>query len=314
MEFFKHNTRIDFMGKKSYAAVFSILLFVGSVWALVANGLHWGLDFTGGMQIAISYQQPANITQIRQALDKQGLNHAEVKSYGTATDVLISVGLPKGAANKELVDGTLQQKVSAQIKTALPDAKLQRIDFVGPQLGRELANKGALALVVAMLGTMIYILLRFEYRFAVSSTVALIHDPFLILGIFALFHVEFDVNALGALLAVIGYSLNDTIVVFDRVRENFKKMRKATPTEVVNAAVNQTLSRTIMTSGLTLTVVVVLYFFGGEMIHSFSLAMIIGIVIGTYSSIYVAGALALAMGLNRNDLLPAAKAELDTRP
>ena len=197
---------------------------------------------------------------------------------------------------------------------ALPGAIKQRVDFVGPQVGAELATKGALAIIVALLATMIYIAFRFEFRLAVSSAVALIHDPVLILGVFAIFHVEFDLKALAGLLAVIGYSLNDTIVVFDRVRENFIKIRRSTPLEIMNVSINQTLSRTIMTSLLTLFVVVALFLYGGETIRGFSLALIIGIVVGTYSSIYVAGALAVVMGLDRKDFMPTARKELDDRP
>ncbi len=312
MEFFNPNMNVDFMALRKWTTLFSTLLFIASIAALVVNGLHFGLDFTGGIQIEVTYKNPANIKQIRQQLKDANIHEAVVQTYGRSNDILISLGLPKNMKNEKI--DQKQDEIRDKIQDILPNATVQRIDFVGPQLGKELATNGALALVIAMIGTMIYILLRFEYRFAVSSTIALIHDPMLILGIFALFHVEFDVNALGALLAVIGYSLNDTIVVFDRVRENFRKVRKGTPAEVMNLSINQTMSRTIMTSSLTLVVVVVLYFFGGQMIHSFSLAMIIGIVIGTYSSIYVAGALALAMGLNKQDLMPTPKAELDDRP
>ena len=311
MEFFKANTKIDFMQARKWAALFSIILCLGSIVALCVNGLHWGLDFTGGLQLEVTYKQPANMRQIRTSLIKNGFREATVQLYGSRQDVLITMALPE---KKGVAQDKRQGQVQRKVMGLLPGAHLQRVDFIGPQLGKELATKGALALVVALIGTMIYILLRFEYRFAVSSAVALLHDPILILGIFALFRIEFDVNTLAALLAVIGYSLNDTIVVFDRVRENFRKMRKGTPADVVNASINQTLSRTIMTSVLTFVVVVVLYFYGGQMIHNFSLAMIIGIVIGTYSSIYVAGALALAMGLNKQDLMPTPRAELDDRP
>ena len=196
----------------------------------------------------------------------------------------------------------------------MPGGIKQRVDFVGPQVGAELATKGALAILVSLLATMIYIAMRFEYRLAVSSAVALIHDPVLILGVFALFSIEFDLKALAGLLAVIGYSLNDTIVVFDRVRENFVRIRRSTPLEIMNISINQTLSRTIMTSLLTLFVVVALFVYGGETIRSFSLALIIGIVIGTYSSIYVAGALAVVMGLDKKDFMPSQKRELDDKP
>ena len=186
-------------------------------------------------------------------------------------------------------------------------AKIMSVDYTGPDVGKELANRGMLAMLIAVIATMIYIAMRFEMRFAVSSAVALAHDPIIILGIFSLLQIRFDLTALAAILAVIGYSLNDTVVIYDRVRENFRKMRKAPVTEVVNRAVNDTLSRTVMTSGLTLLVVVVLFVWGGPSIHGFALALIIGVVVGTYSSIYVAGALAVILGLDRNALLPQAK-------
>ena len=305
MEFFNPNSAIDFMGARRWTAACSILIFIISIAALIINGLNWGLDFTGGTQIEISYEQPANLQQIRENLYHIGFKEAQVVSYGTSKDVLISL------APRQSLD---QNEIVTKVMEALPGAIKQRVDFVGPQVGAELATKGALAIIVALLATMIYIAFRFEFRLAVSSAVALIHDPVLILGVFAIFHVEFDLKALAGLLAVIGYSLNDTIVVFDRVRENFIKIRRSTPLEIMNISINQTLSRTIMTSLLTLFVVVALFLYGGETIRGFSLALIIGIVVGTYSSIYVAGALAVVMGLDRKDFMPTARKELDDRP
>lgn len=305
MEFFNPNSKVDFMGARRWTALFSILIFVGSIAALAVNGLKWGLDFTGGTQIEVTYPNAADLPAIRESLSKIGFKEAQVVSYGTSKDVLISIAPRADKDQTLLVD---------QVMSVLPGAVKQRVDFVGPQVGQELATKGALAIVVSLLATMIYIAMRFEYRLAISAAVALIHDPVLILGIFALFGIEFDLKALAGLLAVIGYSLNDTIVVFDRVRENFVKIRRSTPMEIMNISINQTLSRTIMTSVLTLFVVVSLFVYGGETIHGFSLALIIGIVIGTYSSIYVAGALAVVMGLDRKDFMPAQRKELDDRP
>lgn len=293
------------MGARKWTALMSGLIFIVSISALIIHGLKWGLDFTGGTQIEVSYQSAADLTSIRDNLYKAGFKEAQVVSYGTSKDVLISIAPRADMEQSELVDKVL---------TALPGATRQRVDFVGPQVGEELATKGALAIIVSLLATMIYIAMRFEYRLAVSSAVALIHDPVLILGVFALFGIEFDLKALAGLLAVIGYSLNDTIVVFDRVRENFIKLRRVTPLEIMNISINQTLSRTIMTSVLTLFVVVALFIYGGETIRGFSLALIIGIVVGTYSSIYVAGALAVAMGLDRKDFLPSQRKENDDRP
>ncbi|WP_028388704.1 protein translocase subunit SecF [Legionella fairfieldensis] len=306
MEFFNPNSNIDFMGVRKWTAILSTFIFVMSIGALLINGLKWGLDFTGGTQIEVAFPQTADLVAIRDNLYNAGFKEAQVVSYGTSKDVLISIAPHADLDQTKLVDRVMQQLPAGAIK--------QRVDIVGPQVGQELATKGALAIIVSLLATMIYIGMRFEYRLAVSSAVALIHDPVLILGIFAMFGIEFDLKALAGLLAVIGYSLNDTIVVFDRVRENFIKIRRASSLEIMNISINQTLSRTIMTSVLTLFVVVALFIYGGETIHGFSLALIIGIVVGTYSSIYVAGALAVVMGLDKKDFLPIQRKELDDRP
>lgn len=305
MEFFKKKTEINFMAQRSLAALLSISLSILSIFSLVHFGLNWGLDFTGGTQLELRFPQAADLPHVRNTLEQAGFKEPIVQSYGTAQDILIKL-----APRKDLN----QQGVSASIQTILPQAKLHRIEYVGPQVGQELATKGALAVIVALLGIMVYIAIRFEYRFAVSAAVALIHDPILILGLFSLLHLEFNLTALAAVLAVIGYSLNDTIVIYDRIRENFRKLRKGTAIEVVNLSINQTLSRTIMTSAMTLIVVLALFFLGGEMIHSFATALIIGIVVGTYSSIYVAGALAVALGLNKHDLMPQQKQDLEQLP
>ena len=304
MELFKQDSRIDFMGARWWTAAISVLFFVGSLLSLSVYGLKWGLDFTGGTQIEVVYEQAADLAGIRSELAKVGFNEAVVQSYGTSKDVLISI-----APRADLDQTHLIQKMM----NALPGAKKMREEYIGAQVGQEMATKGALAVILAMFATMIYIAMRFEYRFAVSAAAALIHDPLLILGIFSFYQIDFDLKALAALLAVIGYSLNDTIVVFDRVRENFVKHRKLTPLETMNLSINQTLSRTIMTSVLTLVVVVSLFVYGGETIHGFALALIIGIVVGTYSSIYVAGTMAIVLGLNRKDLLPRARL-IDERP
>lgn len=305
MEFFRKQTTIDFMGLRKWTALLSAILFLASVISLTTRGLNWGLDFTGGTQVQVSYAQPASIPTIRHSLSQIGFPEAVVQSYGTSKDVLISLA-PHANLN--------QQQLQRQIMQSLPGATLSRIDYIGPQVGQEMATKGVLAILIALLGTMIYIAIRFEYRFAISSTVALIHDPVLILGLFSFFRWEFNLTALAAVLAVIGYSLNDTIVIFDRIRENFRKMRKGTPVEIVNLSINQTLSRTVMTSVTTLVVVLALFIYGGAMIHGFATALIIGIVVGTYSSIYVAGALAVALGLNKNDLMPIPKQAMDELP
>ncbi|MDX2165224.1 MAG: protein translocase subunit SecF [Gammaproteobacteria bacterium] len=305
MEFFKKKTEIDFMGLRKWTALLSIILFSCALLSLFTKGLNWGLDFTGGTQIQISYPQPANLIQVRQQLNQAGFQEAIVQSYGTSKQALISI-----APHANLT----QQQIKSTLTSALTGATIERMEYVGPQVGKEMETKGFLAILVALLGTMIYIAIRFEYRFAIGSAVALIHDPVLILGLFSFFHWEFNLTVLAAVLAVIGYSLNDTIVIFDRIRENFRKIRKGTPIEVVNLSINQTLSRTIMTSATTLVVVLALFIYGGSMIHGFALAMMIGIIVGTYSSIYVAGALSVALGLDREDLLPTPKEVMDDRP
>lgn len=304
MEFFKTQTNIDFMGQRKWAALFSIVLFIASIVSFLVYGLNLGLDFTGGTQIEVTYPQPPNIQQIRQELASINFKDAVVQTYGTPRDILIRVAPHQHISTQDL---------QAQILGVLPGAKVDQIEFIGPKVGKTLVTNGILAIIVSLIATMLYIALRFDMRFAISAAVALIHDPILILGIFSFFHIEFDLIALAAVLTIIGYSLNDTIVVYDRVRENFRKMRKGTPLEIMNSSINQTLSRTIMTSGLTLLVVIVLFILGGETLRPFSLALIIGIIIGTYSSIYVAGSLAVALGISRAHLLPAAK-EVDERP
>ncbi len=303
MEFFKTNTKIDFMGQRWLAAICSIILFLASITSLVIYGLNFGLDFTGGTQIEMTYSKPADLNAIREDLQKAGFN-AVVQAYGTSFDVLIRIPPYKGD----------QQHLKDKIVQVLPEGHFQQMEYIGPQVGKTLFTNGLLAILISLIATMLYIAVRFEFRFAISAAVALIHDPILILGVFSFFHLQFDLIALAAVLTIIGYSLNDTIVVYDRVRENFRRVRKGTPTEIMNLSINQTLSRTIMTSGLTLLVVIALFIFGGEMLHGFSLALIIGIVVGTYSSIYVAGALAVVMGLDRASLLPAPKKELDGLP
>lgn len=311
MEFFKHNTHIDFMSQRKWAAGISIVLFLFSLISLGIFGLNKGLDFTGGTQIQISYPEEANLNAIHDALKKIGFSDALVISYGTSRDVLIT--LASQDKNQDMMDEKAQANVANQVLTALPGAKLEQVSYIGPQVGKEMESKALIAILIALLGTMIYIAFRFDLRFAIGSTVALIHDPILILGVFSFFHVEFNLIALAAVLTVIGYSLNDTIVIFDRVRENFRKLRKMDAIEVMNVSINQTLSRTIMTSALTLTVVFALFFMGGSLLHGFSLALIIGIIVGTYSSIYVAGSLTIALGLHRQHLISVPK-PVDERP
>tara|TARA_R110000868_G_scaffold110527_3_gene299357 strand:- start:4232 stop:5167 length:936 start_codon:yes stop_codon:yes gene_type:complete len=311
MEFFRHNTKIDFMSQRRWAAGLSVVVIAVSFLMLGIYGLTWGLDFTGGTQVQISYQQPADLNAIHENLEKAGFEDAVVISYGTSKDVLISL-VPKDKASANQ-DAKAQAETVKQVLAALPGSKMDQVNYVGPQVGSEMASKGIMAVIIALCGTMIYIAARFGWFFAIGSTVALLHDPIIILGVFAYLHIEFNLIALAAVLTVIGYSLNDTIVIYDRVRENFRKLRKADTIDVLNLSINQTLSRTIMTSVLTLTVVLALFFMGGTLLYSFSLALMIGIIVGTYSSIYVAGSLAVSMGLQRFHLVPQLK-EADERP
>lgn len=304
MEFFKTNTKIRFMAMRKWAAIFSGLIFLGAILSLSVFGLNLGLDFTGGTQVEVTFQKPTSATVIRADLAKANFTQAVVQAY-SARDYSIRVGPHKSVS---------QDVLRARLVAAIPDGKVGQLDYIGPQVGKTLLQNGILAIIVSLIGTMIYIALRFDWRFAVSAALALIHDPVLILGIFSLFHLEFNLIVLAAVLTVIGYSLNDTVVVYDRVRENFRKMRKGTPIEIMDSSINQTLSRTIMTSGLTLLVVIALFLFGGPTLRPFALALIIGIVIGTYSSIYVAGSLAIAFGLDRSNLMPSQKVFDDGMP
>lgn len=298
------------MGIRRYTGTVSVLLFLISVGLLVTKGLNFGLDFTGGTQIEVRFKNAVEPNDIRKQLEDAGFHGVRVQQYGSTQDILIRVPNPKS-------EETAEQAVSASVKAALmqkePDLEIRRTEFVGSEVGEQLFEQGGIAVLVAILATMLYIALRFEYRLAVSAAVGLTHDGVLILGLFSLFGWEFDLATMASVLAVLGYSLNDTIVVFDRVRENFRKVRKGTPAEIMNLSINQTLSRTIMTSWLTMLVVVALLLFGSESLFGFSMAFFVGIIIGTFSSIYVSGALALWLGLTKVDLMPKAKV-VDDRP
>jgi preprotein translocase subunit SecF len=302
MDFFKHDLKIDFMGKWPYAVAISGVLLLVSVGSLLTRGLNLGIDFTGGTLIEVAYQQAVDLDNVRSLLSKSGYDQAQVQYFGTSRDLLIYLPPQEG-----LDSAKLSEAVFSKLRQGNADVELRRVEYVGPQVGDELAIQGGLAMIYATFGILIYIMLRFHIRFAPGAVIALIHDVFITLGIFSVFHLEFDLTVLAAILAVMGYSLNDTIVVFDRIRENFRKIRKGTPQEIMNISVNQTLSRTVMTSSLTLLVVIALFIFGGEVIHNFSLALILGILIGTYSSIYVASPVSLALGVSKSDLAPVKK-------
>jgi len=308
----KGTTNINFMGKRPAAFVVSGLLILVSVISFAVRGLNFGIDFTGGTLLEVGYEKPADLGDIRATLNKKGFGGAVVQYFGTPQDVLIRIASRSGEDQQKLSNEVLQdlRQESKQ------HVDLRRVEFIGPQVGQELTEQGGLAMLGALFGILVYVYLRFEYRFAVGSIIATIHDVIITVGAFSLFQLEFNLTVLAAVLAVIGYSLNDTIVVYDRIRENFRKIRKGTPMEVINVAVNQTLSRTIMTSLTTLLVCISLYVFGGEIIHNFSLALIVGIVVGTYSSIYIASSMALLLGVSKADLMPVKKegAEADNRP
>jgi preprotein translocase subunit SecF len=308
-------THIDFTGKRKIAMAFSILLILLSIGALITRGLNMGVDFTGGTVIEIGYPDAVDVEPIRKAL-LDGKFEAQVQHFGTAKDVLIRI-TPSKEEKKAREKTSAAEKaktgdrVFAILKKTNPGITLRRVEFVGPQIGDELREDGGLAMLLALAGILIYVTLRFEFRFSVGAIIALIHDVIITVGFFAITQVEFNLTILAAILAIIGYSLNDTIVVFDRVRENFLKLRKASAEESINTSINQTLSRTLMTSLTTLLVLIALFIFGGEVIHGFSLAMIIGVVIGTYSSIYVASSSLLFMGITREALLPPEKEGAD---
>ncbi|MGD8569414.1 MAG: protein translocase subunit SecF [Gammaproteobacteria bacterium] len=303
MRLFKKVPNYDFMGKRYIALALSAILFLGSVTSLFVKGLNFGLDFTGGTLIELGYSQPVDLKQVRDTLASGGFPDAVVQHFGTSRDVLVRIA-PEGDEN----DSALSTRVTEMLQKATQDKiDLRRVEFVGPQVGDELANDGGLAVLYALICIFIYVFFRFEWRFALGSVIALFHDVTITLGVFSILGLGFDLTVLAACLAVIGYSLNDTIVVFDRIRENFRKIRKGSTLEITNASLNQTLSRTLMTSFTTLLVLIALFIVGGEIIHGFATALIIGIVVGTYSSIYVASTAAVILGVSRMDLMPVQK-------
>lgn len=310
MQLINTKKTIDFMAKRHLAMVVSALLLVIAIGSLATRGLNFGIDFTGGTLIEVGYPESVDLADVRSALQAAQFDSAVVQHFGTSKDVLIRLAPEAEKSNAE---------VSDQVLEALRDGgevELRRVEFVGPQIGEELANDGGMAMLAALLGILAYVYFRFEIRFSFGAVLALVHDVVITLGIFSILQLQFDLPVLAAVLAVIGYSLNDTIVVYDRIRENFRKMRKGTTTEVINRSVTQTLARTLVTSLTTLLVLIALFVFGGEIIHGFAQALIIGVLIGTYSSIYVASTLALVLGISKADLMPVEKegAELDSLP
>ncbi len=292
----------NFMGLRKLALGFSTLLLAASIFSLATKGMVLGLDFSGGTQIEVGYQQPADVSDIRQRLEEAGFEGPVVVHYGSETDVLIRLqGKPEQG---------LSEQVYAVLQSASQTVELRRVDFVGPQIGEELREDGGLGMLTALAVVMLYVAVRFQLKFAIGAVLALAHDVIITLGFFSITGLEFDLTVLAAILAVVGYSLNDTIVVSDRIRENFRKIRKATPIEVINESLSQTLWRTINTSLTTMLVLVALFFIGGELIHNFAVALMVGVGIGTYSSIYVAATVMLALKVDREDLLEPVEGEL----
>ncbi|MBI1425539.1 MAG: protein translocase subunit SecF [Gammaproteobacteria bacterium] len=304
MRIFKQVPNFDFFSKGRYAAALSIILVTTSIGSLIYQGLNLGLDFKGGIQIEVGYPKEISAETVRKQLAAAGFDDVVVQSIGeTGKDLTISIAdkgtVTKAEVSNKVID-TLQKAGNEKID-------VRRRDFVGSKVGKELRDKGGIAMLLALGGIMIYVMFRFEWRFSLGAIVATIHDVLITIGFFSVFQWPFDLTVLAAVLAIIGYSLNDTVVVYDRIRENFRKMRKGTTLEITNAAMNQTLSRTVMTSFTTLLVVSAMYFFGGPSIQPFSLALIIGIIVGTYSSIYVASAMVLALKVDRSHLMPTPK-------
>jgi preprotein translocase subunit SecF len=302
MEFFKKRTSIDFMGKRSRWYAISAILIVASIGVLLIRGLNFGIDFTGGVVVEVAFTKAADIDEVRSALAAKGYDEAVVQSFGTTRDVLVRL-LPEAGQDVNAVS----RDVMAAVKSYDPTAELRRTEVVGAQVGAELAEQGALAALFAFLFIMGYVAMRFQWKLGVGSIIAAMHDPIIILGMFAATQMTFDLPALAAILAIVGYSLNDTVVVFDRIRERFVMTRKGTPTEIINLAINETLSRTLMTSFTTLTAVLSLLLIAGDMLRGFSIALAVGLVVGTYSSIYIASAIALDLKLNARDLMPVQK-------
>lgn len=307
-----YNVRFDVMGLRNAAAILSVVLILISIAALITRGLNFGIDFTGGYIVEAGFEQPAELPVLREALAAGGFEDAIVQHFGTTTEVLVRLVPAEG-----LTGATVNTDVDRILSAAgQGDVSMRRVEFVGPQVGEELREQGGLAVLIALFFIVIYIWLRFEKKFSVGAVAALVHDVLITLGFFAITQINFDLSVLAAILAVIGYSLNDTIVVFDRIRENFVEIRKKAPIEVMNISINQTLSRTIITSLTTLLVLLALFLLGGESIRSFAVALIIGVIVGTYSSIYVASNAVLTLGLTREDMLPVEKegTELDDIP
>ena len=312
MKILNQKTTIDFMSKNKLALIFSAVLIIISIISLSTRGLNFGLDFTGGTLIEVGYPSPPNTSDVRAKLADAGFDSL-VQTFGAATDIVVRIPPSETEESSAEISTRVLAALSQDVEGEI---EMRRVEFVGPQVGDELAEQGILAVIYAMVGAFLYIMFRFQWRFSVGAVAALLHDVTISMGILSLVQIEFDLTVVAALLAVVGYSLNDTIVVFDRIRENFPRFRKRKPIEVVNTSINETLSRTLMTSGTTLVVLFALFFVGGEIIHGFAFTLIVGIVVGTYSSIYIASTALLLLGVSKYDLLAVEKegASVDVRP
>lgn len=308
----KARFHIDFLAKRKLALCLSGVFVLISIVSLVFRGLELGLDFTGGTLVEVGFKNPAELTQVREGLEQNGFPNATAQHFGTSKEILIRLA-PRENETTANISTTVMEVINSG---AGEKGELRRVEFVGPQVGDELTHDGGLALLYALFCILLYVAWRFEYRFAFGSVAALGHDVIVTLGIFSVLGMEFDLTVLAALLAVIGYSLNDTIVVYDRIRENFRKLRRGTPKEVINVSLNEVLARTLVTSLTTLLVLLALAILGGEIIHNFALALMIGVLVGTYSSIYIASPIVLALGVSKADLVLPEKdgAAIDNHP
>ncbi|WP_299497234.1 protein translocase subunit SecF [uncultured Shewanella sp.] len=299
LQFFSFKGTVNFLRHAVPVSCISIILVLASIASMATKGINWGLDFTGGTVVELNVTQPLDLELIRAGLTSEETDGSVVQNFGSSRDILIRLPVKEGVKS----DTQVAQLMS--VITALdPQAVQKRVEFVGPQVGKELAEQGGLAVLAALICILIYVSFRFEWRLAVGAVTALAHDVIVTLGVFSFFQLDFDLTVLAGVLTVVGYSLNDTIVVFDRIRENFLKLRKNTPIDIVNISITQTMSRTIITTGTTLIVVIALFLKGGTMIHGFATALLMGIFVGTFSSIYVASLLAIKLGINREHMMP----------
>lgn len=305
MQIFNFSQPVNFMRLKWPALLLSALLILGSFASIFSQGINWGLDFTGGTVIEVGLTQGADLTAMRQTLATAGYPDAVIQLFGSSKDVLIRIPLRPDLAQAKVGEAVLHA-LNSQLAEPVT---MRRVEFVGPSVGEELKQDGGLAMLVALLGILLYVALRFEWRLSVGAVLSLAHDVILTLGLFSALQLEFDLTVLAAILALIGYSINDTIVVFDRLRESFRKLRDATVDETINHAITSTLNRTVITSLTTILVLLVLFFMGGALIHGFATALLFGIAVGTYSSVYVASAIAEVLGISREDMLPPPPAE-----